>query len=448
MSKEPEIPVRGNIVDPDVNTPTGYYLESVKIKPHNDDEFDITNMVAFFNISETISDPQIQVRISIGDAVNFIGNKKLSGDEKVSLVVKRRLPGNVYSPSGPEQKIELNLRVIEILNFVRTPKPGFLTYVLNCVSEYVCDSNKIIVKNAFGGQIGTLIKNLATNSLNIKGDELDIDDKIGPDVKGIYPRIKPLNAMRWLKQYSVTENSPVFLYQTNDGVLRLKSYAKMIEEYDKLPSKSKEYFTYDFRPNLRKIDNENEQVSATFDEQRIFITSMVSAEGPSKFISIMGGVYASNTHKIDISNKTFSSNKYSYNINKSLESNQSHSKEMSYEKNANAKSYYISTNEKSYDNKTNIHHDNERHVVNSKLSELKSHQHVISLPGDFELKVGQVINLKMYVSEEKDSKVGHREDKFAGGKYLIISIAHAFAEKYLSTITIVRDTVPENIDEQ
>ena len=52
MSKEPEIPVRGNIVDPDVNTPTGYYLESVKIKPHYDDEFDITNMVAFFNISE------------------------------------------------------------------------------------------------------------------------------------------------------------------------------------------------------------------------------------------------------------------------------------------------------------------------------------------------------------------------------------------------------------
>jgi len=448
MSKEPEIPVRGNIVDPDVNTPTGYYLESVKIKPHYDDEFDITNMVAFFNISETISDPQIQVRISIGDAVNFIGNKKLTGDEKVSLVVKRRLPGNVYSPSGPEQKIELNLRVIEILNFVRTSKPGFLTYVLNCVSEYVCDSNKIIVKNAFGGQIGTLIKNLATNSLNIEKDELDIDDKIGPDVKGIYPRIKPLNAMRWLKQYSVTENSPVFLYQTNDGVLRLKSYAKMIEEYDKLSSKSKKYFTYDFRPNLRKIDSEDEQASATFDEQRIFITSMVSAEGPSKFISIMDGAYASNTHKIDISNKTFSSNKYSYNINKSLEDYQSHSKEMNYEKNANAKSYYISTNEKSYDNKTNIHHDNERHVVNSKLSELKSHQHVISLPGDFELKVGQVINLKMYVSEEKDNKVGHREDTFAGGKYLIISIAHAFAEKYLSTITIVRDTVPEKIDEQ
>ena len=448
MSKEPEIISRGNIVDPDVNTPTGYYLESVKIKPHYDDEFDITNMVAFFNISETISDPQIQVRISIGDAVNFIGNKKLTGDEKVSLVAKRRLPGNVYSPSGPEQKIELNLRVIEILNFVRTSKPGFLTYVLNCVSEYVCDSNKIIVKNAFGGQIGTLIKNLATNSLNIKGNKLDIDDKIGPDVKGIYPRIKPLNAMRWLKQYSVTENSPVFLYQTNDGVLRLKSYAKMIEEYDKLSPKSKEYFTYDFRPNLRKIDSEDEQASATFDEQRIFITSMVSAEGPSKFISIMDGAYASNTHKIDISNKTFSSNKYSYNINKSLEANQSHSKEMNYEKNANAKSYYISTNEKSYDNKTNIHHDNERHVVNSKLSELKSHQHVISLPGDFELKVGQVINLKMYVSEEKDNKVGHREDTFAGGKYLIISIAHAFAEKYLSTITIVRDTVPENIDEQ
>jgi hypothetical protein len=66
------------------------------------------------------------------------------------------------------------------------------------------------------------------------------------------------------------------------------------------------------------------------------------------------------------------------------------------------------------------------------------------LPGDFSIRVGQLINLKVNHSghNEEARKI---KDEFTSGKYLIINIEHEFKNQYLQTVTIVRDSRPKEI---
>lgn len=435
----------GNIVE-GVNassTPTGYSIKC-KLTRHDyankkdADVNDITDLIAYFNIKEDLGNPQIEVRIAIGDTINFIGDAKLSGDEKIELVVKKNLPDSLKG-DHLVREIKLNLRIIEIQNFTRV-KPGLSTYILNCVSEYVDYSNKKTIKNAFNGSVGTLIKNIATNELNIKENKTDIQEDGVNIIKGIYPNLKPLNAMRWLKEYSSASNSPMFLYQTNDGVLRFKSLDKMIEEF-----KSKDYFTYEYRPfiNVSFADGDDKD---DYDLERTYVRALSSTAGFSKYIAAMEGAMASKTFTLDIANKEFKDNEQYKFTKGALESEKSYTadKNYAYEDSFDSKSYYISKNSNAYDDGLNIMQELNRNYVHGRIASLKSYQHSIILAGDLSLRVGQLINLKVSYSghEEDDARV---TDEFTSGKYLIINIEHEFKKQYLQTVTIARDSRPKEI---
>lgn len=443
----PEQGTLGNIVEgPGASsTPTGYSIKC-KLTRHDYDNKkdadvnDITDLIAYFNIKEDLGNPQIEVRIAIGDTINFIGDAKLSGDEKIELVVKKNLPDSLKG-DHLVREIKLNLRIIEIQNFTRV-KPGLSTYILNCVSEYVDYSNKKTIKSAFNGSIGTLIKNIAKNELNIKENKTDIQEDGVNIIKGIYPNLKPLNAMRWLKEYSSASNSPMFLYQTNDGVLRFKSLDKMIEEF-----KSKDYFTYEYRPFINtRFDEETNDDNDSYNQERTYVRALSSTAGFSKFIAAMEGAMASKTFTLDIANKEFKDNEQYKFTKGALESEKSYTvdKNYAYEDSFDSKSYHISKNSKAYDDGLNIMQELNRNYVHGRIASLKSYQHSIILAGDLSLRVGQLINLKVNHSghDETDEKI---IDEFTSGKYLIINIEHEFKKQYLQTVTIARDSRPKEI---
>ncbi len=449
MSEElnPGLGKLGNVVEGTevASTPTGYRIARCKLTRHdyvNKKDADLANeisdLIAYFNIKEDLGNPQIEVRIAIGDTVNFIGDAKLSGDEKIELVVQKNLPDSLKGDQLVRE-IKLNLRIIEIQNFTRV-KPGLTTYILNCVSEYVDYSNKKTIKNAFNGNVGTLIKNIATNELDIEENKIDIQENGVNIIKGIYPNLKPLNAMRWLKEYSSDSNSPMFLYQTNDGVLRFKSLDKMIED-SKL---SEEYFTYEYRPFINLPFKQADDDS--YEQERTYVRALSSTAGFSKFIAVMEGAMASKTLTLDIATKDFKENEQYKFTKGALESEKSYTadKNYGYEDSFDSKTYHISKNSKAYGDDLNVMQELNRNYIHGRIAALKSYQHSIILPGDFSIRVGQLINLKVNHSghNEEDRKI---KDEFTSGKYLIINIEHEFKNQYLQTVTIVRDSRPKEI---
>ncbi len=442
-------PQGGNVKKDTPNIPTGFFIEKCNITLHVGDKKpkDIRDLITHFNIKEDLGSNQVEVRLAIGDTVNFIGNAQLSGDEKIELVVSKSLPDEISALDFVTDKIKLNLRILEIEGFTRL-KPGMVTYVLNCVSEYVYESNKKILTDSFNGSIGTLIKNIATADLKLKDDQLDIQTEGVNIVKGIYPYTKPLQSMRWLKGYSDHSNSPLFLYQTADGVLRFKSLDKMIEEFK---GEKIEYFTYSYRPSIQV--EEKKESPYTYHEERQYITALGSTGGYSKFVAEMEGAMASNTITVDIGKKNVIPLTEQHNKESSIETVKTFADEEKYIENYNSRIYYISKNSTAYLNEQpddentttgdkNLMEGLNRSKTLSKLAMLKSHQQSIKVPGDFSIKVGQLLQLNIHNSYEQELDAAPL-DNFTSGKYLITNITHDFNKQYTQVITLVRDGHPK-----
>jgi len=441
----------------DALAPTAYKLTEVVIEPHSiretgKPEIDITNLVAFFVITENLGSQQIEVRLSIGDSINFINRAKLSGDEKISMAIEKSYPSKSYfSPSGLEVDIiRLDLRVIEIQNLHRA-KDGVYTYSLNCVTDHVFEANKICLKRPFNGTVGTLIYNIYSGDLEMPDEKLDIQKEETNIIKGIYPRLKARNALNWLRKHAHDSQTPTFLYQTMDGVVKYKSYKKLLSEHEQLSEQEKEYFTYVYKPiNTEEADKNDEANipanSKRFTNERKIIRTLTSKDGSSKFIAVDEGTYASNTSTIDISTKEYKTSTFEYKGNDTLNSGKSFSKAEEYEKNSDSKSYYISKNSGSFNDASNTYQELDKAEINSILGALKSYQITINLAGDFNLRVGQIITLNI-VEGEREALGEGKVDEYQSGKYLITGIVHEFKEKYIQTLTLVRDTSPLDVDE-
>ena len=66
----------------------------------------------------------------------------------------------------------------------------------------------------------------------------------------------------------------------------------------------------------------------------------------------------------------------------------------------------------------------------------------IILPGDFDLTVGNTINIKVIkASDSEHLNTKNLEDKYLSGKYLITRITHDFNDEYIQRLTIKRDSI-------
>jgi len=435
-------------------TATGY-VYSAKLYVHKygevsaDSEVDISSLVQFFTITEDLGLQEITVRLSIGDTNGYYNKYKITGDEKIKLTVTRKMPPKLtdgLSPLSETQEIKLDLRIIEVQNLARA-RDGVLTYSFNCVTEHVHEANKLLLKRSFNGSIGTLVKNICTGDLKIPSDKLEIQTDGVNIIKGIYPRLKPRNAMNWLRKHSHDSQTPLFLYQTSDGILHFKSYKKLLED----GKENKEYFTYIYKPGVSAQDTQ------TFNEERELIRNLSSRSGSSKFIAVQEGAYASSLQHIDISTKTHTNTPFTHKgtgENKTLESQKPFSAQEKYEETLDSKTYYISKNSMSFqtsdENAQNMHEDSSKSEVNSILANLKSYQYVLSLAGDLDLQVGQVINLNIIGSSSNTNEEGELNtgtfNKYISGKYLVTNILREFQDKFLQKVTVVRDSTAVDID--
>ena len=102
------------------------------------------------------------------------------------------------------------------------------------------------------------------------------------------------------------------------------------------------------------------------------------------------------------------------------------------------------------ENAQNMHEDSSKSEVNSILANLKSYQYVLSLAGDLDLQVGQVINLNIIGSSSNTNEEGELNtgtfNKYISGKYLVTNILREFQDKFLQKVTVVRDSTAVDID--
>ena len=414
-------------------TPSSYSIRAIEITTNAGLTLDISNLVNKFEIQESIDSPFLNVVLVIVDATNFLEEHKISGNEKIYIHVSRSPNSNLQDP----QAFKLKLKIAEVFGYTRL-EPTKQFYRFRCVSEHVYNDQAKILKTSFRGTIGDLVHRI-TRDLGIINKDIETSSK--SIIKGIYPSIKPLQAIRWLMRSAYDNGMPYYFYETaKDQEIKFVSYNTLIalDPYD----------FYEFRPGFKNSIGTKEY----YDEVRRRIKSIDGDLNMGQLYPIAKGAYSSTLHTLDIATKTFKKQTYNYKgqkINKNKPFPQDKIFDKTYDTLDESANYYISLNSKAFDSVDNYHAP-----TDVSLNKYESHLRTVDfqslnilLSGDFELSVGTLIDLKFIkATDPQHLDTDNLRDKYLSGKYIISRITHVFDEEFTQRVTIKRDSLGVSLD--
>lgn len=434
-----------NRVGPDgvASTPTTYEVVGIALEANNVKNtsntpylYDITNMVAYFSVIESLESPGLEILLSVGDTLNIMEKLKLSGNEQISIKVKRK------EPSKETKSFTIATRIAEIFNYKRL-KPGLSTYNLRCVTEHMYVNNLKLLKTPFNGTPLEVIKYISKSILDIKVESSEGSKNI---IKGIFPNVRPLQGIQWLLRQCFDQSTPFFYYQTlnNNAQIHCKSYKALLEE--------EVYDTYTYSPFINTdIALETEE---GYEYERTNIRDITSDYHQGKFLSAYNGAYGSTLHTIDIAEKKYSKNVYAYSgsnlrLNQHIPfsvSERAKVQDTIFSSYSESKSYFISLNSKAFNDSQNYMSPSPADLPKAMayLENLNYQKHTIQIAGDFDMAVGKKI--KVEIRRAQEDAEGSGIDKLQSGVYLVTQIEHVFDKGYYQYLTIQKDSSEVDLD--
>ena len=419
--------------------PSSYDVLSVAITFNNDKTMEIKDLVMRFEINESLFSPYVKVKMRVLDGFGLIADGHVVGGEKITLQI-----GRVPIDTSEAEAFELNVRIAEIHDH-SMPKIGLQSYSFSCLSEHAFINNSIVLNRPFNGTITDLITRICSSDLK---QTIDFSNKSTDQVTGIYPNLKPYDAITWLLRNSADEGTPYFFYETIQEGLQFNSYKQLLDSDDFKQFNNSPYF-------------KNEQATAGhYKELKDKIIKMSSEMDMSVFRSISNGVYASNTQTLDIATKTYvtTNNSFKEDLNTLNPRGKSFSNKIGFgetllNENFKAKQFFITKNSKAFSDKNNYHNTIESSVSdkNSQFNNLRFMGLDIFVYGDFNLTVGKKVELEITKStdaniQESDRKTG-MIDILLSGKYMVTDIAHIFdGTEYLCDVGLQKDSLIFDLD--
>lgn len=428
-------------------SPTGYIIQKILLYTNTPENapIDIKGMVTKISITESLYTGSIQTELTILDAVNLIEEIKLNGQELIHIKLSRDNPDLTKEDlSIIKGDMEFDTYIADVVNYSRN-KPGSATYQFKCLSKHMFINNTKTIGRAFENTTGNLIKKICSSDLKIK--ETKGINESSNNIKGIYPKLRPYAAIQWLVKNSFDgSSSPYYFYETVSNGVQFKSYSDMIKA-DPYNEGLKPYIHAPFYAN--NIGDDDYYVEAA---KRI--RKLSSDLNLSKYISTGEGAFASQTHQLDIYNKTYEPNKWTYKSLDKLNKNKPFIEEefdqfggRKLNQCTDGKNYFISLNSGNKDNYSNTLKDNlnksQGYLANESII-----SHDIELAGDFDMEPGMVLNVKFLKTNlenlEQDEST---KDVMLTGKYLVTSIVHNFGDEYIMDVRIKTDSFNADLND-
>jgi hypothetical protein len=408
----------------------------VTIEGANGKERDISQLVTSMRVYESIFQQTLMAEFDISDAVSLFEDLNISGNEKITSVVRKQNDKN-----SPPVDIQNDWYVLDIPIYGK-PKPDIATYRIRCVTPFGLVSKFRRISSPMSGssidiieelyrQVGVTVEKKETQSLGT--------------MKFIPPKLTYSDAIKNVLQKSMTPNgSPLFTYQVfHDSAFVLNSYNKMITG-DILDNYSQGYFY-----------TQESQTDNGFEEKRLRILELSSNIGFSPYKSMKNGSYVTRTHKLDVSNKTYEMIDFNAYDDKVplIDGDQS---ELVWNSDFTISGVSPSTLKETYNifinqnslamaesGDLNYHQfgSYKEATKRSVYSNLEQLEHSIKLYGDSRLSPGTIINLNFPKTGQVEG-AGRENDEFLSGRYLIVSTTHTFdSHGYFSQVKVRRDSV-------
>ena len=416
---------------------------------------DIRNMVTDITITESLHQSSLMCTMNVLDGLNMLEDLQLEGDEFIEMQLSKKTPEGKFRNAN-RIRYKHTFLISDIVNYVR-PKPGVQTYQLICVSEHAYLNQLLRLNRKFEGNIGKLVKDIVFSDLK-QHNNIGHISKSNQSIKGIYPSLRPIDAIRWLTRNAVDNGHPFYFYETlkhrKDDTLNGKIYFQSLKELGEAEVAA-EYEHKPYYDNINTIDEKD------VEEQRKRILSISTPVESSMFGQLKKGAFGSTLSSIDIATKTLvTDEEYKYDDKFVIGDNkfrpfkkEKHLLEKALNEFPFAKSYYASLNSLSFNGFANYHDAISKDISNasSKSACMETSQINVSVCGDPRIHSGAKIRLKIPKSLDAElNKSGKSIDQNKSGVYMVYDITHTFNidQEYHMSLLCKKDSSQLDYDKE
>ena len=331
--------------------------------------------------------------------------------------------------------IELDFFVVEYPLYMRGQQ-NTQVYKISAITEHGYVSKLMSISKSFKDSSAAAIQKILEEDLKVK--TFKTKGIINSNFSGVLPYMSPLDATAFLLRRTTDSTSgPCFLYQTLDGNVTLGTYTAMIAE--------KPYYTYEDGMLFRAIPNTPDE----YRERKARILSMASDFRMSKIIPSALGAFASETAVLDLTTKSFVKKYFNYKksdigkqsiTGKSLLSSKF---DMDLSTMSAGAKHFIPCAASTYNDAISYNESVKDNwgITNSKVQNMDSTVHDITLYGDYGLNAGKMIEIKIPKAVEPGSATDVLPyDKLISGKYMVTAVIHTFTSEYFIQARIKRDS--------
>lgn len=435
-----------------IQDPASYAIEYIRLYPNNNPGFtsgqsycEIGELVSKIEIVESIFQASVVTNIFLRDATNMIESFRISGNEKIEIKIFQDIV-NIG-----KKEFDYTCYISDIINYSK-PAISSQAFQIQAVSEHAYLNQLTTLNEPFKGTAQELATKICTSHLGLSGDF----GSGGMIMKGIYPNLKPVQAINWLARNAFDNGSSYFFWEQSKNKDRKGKQIKF-NSYEDLVSQEpiEEYNNDPFYTQKERNDPQY------YKSQVQKIKKMASDLNLSKYNDAPKGAYVSTLYSIDISTKERIPKKvhqYNDDVNKLNEFKPfSDNIEFGGQKlidHKTAKKLYVNRNSLAFGSTPNYHEHEVDNIQQSliHLANLEFMSHRLTLAGNTELCAGAVINLKIWKSVSPDRLEGSGDellDGYMSGKYLISKVTHVFDQtEYFCLADVFKDSQKLDFDKE
>lgn len=428
--------------DGKITSPMSYRIEYCRLYPNEKanplekEFFEISEIVKQIIIEEAMDQQSVLVRLAIGDASNSLEFLRITGNEKIELLISQDILDK------EKKEIKLELYISDITSYSK-PAIAQQTYEIQCVNKHAYLNQLEMISEPFDNSIGKTIENICQSHLDV--EEITIDSQ-GGRIKGIIPNLRPIAACNWLARNALENGQPHYFFDSVKNGLRFSSYENLIKEDPVIKLNNQPFFE-----GIQKDQKEN------FDIELKRVQRVSSDLNLSKFNDAAAGAYASTLTSVDLSKKKVEIKKSEDTELITLNDNKPWPEEDSkfgdkLDKKKNSKKFFTNQNSLAFESQLNYHSnevDNLQKAI-MQIANLNFITHTMEVAGNPDIYPGSVVELDFWKSGAPELLEGaeKEEDELMSGKYIVARVVHVFKLDYTMTLEIKKDSSKFSFDEK
>lgn len=428
--------------DGKITSPLSYRIEycrlypNEKVNPLDKPYMELNEIVKAVHIEEGLEMQSILVSLKLGDASNTLEFLRITGNEKIELLITQDIL------EREKKEIELELYISDIINYSK-PAIAQQSYEIQCVAKHAYLNQLEMVNEPFDNSIGKSIEGICQSHLDV--EDVTIDSQ-GGRAKGIIPNLRPLAACNWLARNALENGQPHYFWDSVKNGLRFSSWEELTKQEPIIKLNNQPFFEGIAKDSAENYDIELKKVRKVSSELNL-----------SKFNDAPAGAYASTLMSVDIAKKKVEIKK-SENVELIMLNEHKPFPEKdekfgdSLDKKKNAKKFFINQNSLAFEGQDN-YHAAEKDNIQKAIMQIANQNymtHTLDCSGNPDLFAGAVVELDFWKSGAPELLEGaeKEEDELMSGKYIITNAVHVFALDYSTTITIKKDSSKFSFDEK